>query len=538
MKRIVRGLSLTVLLVCIVVAAFILRFWHLDTVPLVNRDELAIGYNAYSLLETGKDEHGVPFPLSFQSFGDYKLPGLIYSTVLPILLFGRSVFSIRFITALMGTLTVIFAFWLVKQLRFSNSVALWTAALLAVSPWHLLGSRSAYEPVAGLFWSLLSYGFLTKSKSSFSQIIGFIVCSIISTLFYNSALLLTPAVFCIFLLSLKFSKQRISGKYFVVFMILLTYLALYWTGLKAINASRFNTTIFNQSNTTNTSFTLSRSLAKDGSPYLLTRISQLPYGYQLSKAIQGYVASFNPVYLWFTGGDNPWHNLHVIGFGNLLLYTLPFFFYGLIFLFQKRTASFEFIFVLSLLVITPLASAVTVDAPNTNRLFDFHFIITLITAIGLQRLLSLIPRYWSLILIAVGGLWTAVFIVLFFSATKDDTHPLWNAGLTSVVSPLRSHISDYPIIHTMSPAEFSYIYYAFFTPFPPADFQQHAVWTSQGMNQVSTYHTYRFESFHPLACYKMLEVSPAQLGDVEENTVFVIKNRFGEPIWKAVEKQL
>ena len=45
-------------IIIILLLAFILRFYRLDTYPLLNPDEAAIGYNAYSLLQTGKDEHG------------------------------------------------------------------------------------------------------------------------------------------------------------------------------------------------------------------------------------------------------------------------------------------------------------------------------------------------------------------------------------------------------------------------------------------------------------------------------------------------
>ena len=41
--------------------AFLLRVWHLGTVPPgLDADEASIGYNAYSLLVTGRDEFGVP----------------------------------------------------------------------------------------------------------------------------------------------------------------------------------------------------------------------------------------------------------------------------------------------------------------------------------------------------------------------------------------------------------------------------------------------------------------------------------------------
>ena len=50
-------------LIGIVVLAAFLRFYKLETVPSgFYVDEAAIGYNSYSILETGADEYGKFFP--------------------------------------------------------------------------------------------------------------------------------------------------------------------------------------------------------------------------------------------------------------------------------------------------------------------------------------------------------------------------------------------------------------------------------------------------------------------------------------------
>lgn len=47
-----------VLLICLILAA-VLRFWNLGSIPPhLRNDEASFGYNAYSILTTGKDEHG------------------------------------------------------------------------------------------------------------------------------------------------------------------------------------------------------------------------------------------------------------------------------------------------------------------------------------------------------------------------------------------------------------------------------------------------------------------------------------------------
>ena len=78
-------------LILIIVLAFMLRFWGLGDYPALNADEAAIGFNAYSLMQTGRDEHGNPWPIHFQSFNDYK-PGLYFMVALPIAVFFAAPF--------------------------------------------------------------------------------------------------------------------------------------------------------------------------------------------------------------------------------------------------------------------------------------------------------------------------------------------------------------------------------------------------------------------------------------------------------------
>ncbi|MCJ7740040.1 hypothetical protein MUP32_01830, partial [Candidatus Microgenomates bacterium] len=62
-----------ILLMAIFLLAFILRFWQLGSVPQsLDWDEASLGYNAYSIMKTGRDEYGSFLPLSIRSFGDYK----------------------------------------------------------------------------------------------------------------------------------------------------------------------------------------------------------------------------------------------------------------------------------------------------------------------------------------------------------------------------------------------------------------------------------------------------------------------------------
>jgi len=95
-----------ILLIIILVAA-VLRLWKLGSIPPhLTPDEAALGYNAYSILKTGRDEYGELLPIIFKSFGDFK-PGLyVYFTAPLIAILGLNEWSVRLPSAIAG----VFAF--------------------------------------------------------------------------------------------------------------------------------------------------------------------------------------------------------------------------------------------------------------------------------------------------------------------------------------------------------------------------------------------------------------------------------------------
>ena len=106
------------ILVGIIIIAAILRLWRLGSNPLsLYWDEASLGYNAYSILKTARDEHGEFIPLTrFIAFGDYKPPGYIYATVPFIMFFGLNEFSIRSASAFAGVAMVLVTYFLTKEL--------------------------------------------------------------------------------------------------------------------------------------------------------------------------------------------------------------------------------------------------------------------------------------------------------------------------------------------------------------------------------------------------------------------------------------
>lgn len=142
----------------------VLRIYHLGQIPPgVNRDEASIGYTAYSLLHTGKDEYGRFLPISFQSFGDWKLPIYIYETVLSVAIFGLNAFAVRIPSAIAGILLVILVYFLIKELFKDRNLALTAMFLTAISPWSIHLSRVESESNTAVTFVTLGVLLLLKS---------------------------------------------------------------------------------------------------------------------------------------------------------------------------------------------------------------------------------------------------------------------------------------------------------------------------------------------------------------------------------------
>src|SRR3989344_3343084 len=101
----------------ILILAAILRIWQLGSLPpSLTPDEVALGYNAYSILKTGRDEYGKLLPVVFKSFGDFK-PGLyVYWTVPFVAIFGLNEFGTRIPSAVAGIISVYLLYLVLQKL--------------------------------------------------------------------------------------------------------------------------------------------------------------------------------------------------------------------------------------------------------------------------------------------------------------------------------------------------------------------------------------------------------------------------------------
>ena len=133
------------LAIILILAAF-LRLYKLGSLPnSYTPDELAQGYTAYSIIQTGRDEWGSQNWLNLRSFGDYKPPLQTLLMIPSIKIFGLTPFAVRLPNAIFGIATVLITYLIAQQLFDNTLISLLSSLFMSVSPWSLPMSRIALE---------------------------------------------------------------------------------------------------------------------------------------------------------------------------------------------------------------------------------------------------------------------------------------------------------------------------------------------------------------------------------------------------------
>jgi uncharacterized membrane protein len=193
-------------------------------------DEAASGYAAYSILLTKRDEYGKFLPLFLESVGDYRESIYSFLAIPFIKVFGLNEFSTRLPAALAGILNVFILYYLVKEL-FNKGIALIAALFLAVSPWHIILSRLAFNAnLFPLFFCLGLLLFIKSLKKQNSLILSYFIFGL-STWTYFPSRGFVP----VFVIGLSFIFRKhlwkIRGKTLIsvaMFLLIFIPLAVFW----------------------------------------------------------------------------------------------------------------------------------------------------------------------------------------------------------------------------------------------------------------------------------------------------------------------
>lgn len=411
--------SLLTLLLITLIGGF-LRFFLLDKFPVSpNWDEISHGYNAYSILLTGKDEWGIRLPLIFKAFGDYKLPFYIYLTTIPVAIFGLNIFTIRFISALAGTLAIPGIYLLTKSLfpekklkikKLSFSLPLITSSLLAILPWHFFISRPALE--ANLALTLIIFGgyFLMRGLERPTSFIYSSVLLGLSLHTYNSARVFVPTLLMAFVFvygnRIKIQWQILLSCGIIGFFTTIVAYQIF-SGSGTARYSKLNII------TESTAYTLGQKRIESNLPPLIARVVFNRPVYFAQTFITNYFEYFTPGFFNQNRGVQSQFtvpNKNLLGLPVMVLFLV-----GVIY-FVRNPKDKENQFVFIWLFLSPIAAALTVDPPQALRPNPMIPAIIIISGLGLIYLLENISSTVKIIIISVFG----AAILLNFSLYLND----------------------------------------------------------------------------------------------------------------------
>lgn len=468
------------ILIFIIVIAIILRFWQLGNVPISpDWDEASLAYNAYSILNTGRDEYGKLLPISLESFGDYKPALYAYLAIPSIFLFDISTFAIRFPSAVIGAISVLLTFLLVKELFKNEKIALLSSFVLAISPWHIQFSRTAFEANLGVFLNILTALLFIKGLKRPYLLFCSAITSGLSIYTYQSEKIFAPLFMLLLVIIFRNELKEIGKKYFVPFFVigfLVVIPLLVSTVLNPQSLNRARSTSFIAESKFFSHTPERVSVDKENNDYLGIVIDNRRVVY-LKQSIGAYLSHFNPNWL-FIQGDLPRH--HAPNMGLLYHLELPLLLIGLYSLVFGKFSRKTKLFIFSWFLIAPIPASVTNDVPHAVRTLNFLPTYQIFTALGIYSALLWLfnlkakyLKYSVLFVVCLGILFNFLYYLnQYFSQQNYYYSKDWQYGYEEAVRFVLSQ-KDYEkvIVSNQVPLDQSYIFFLFYSKYPPTDFQ-------------------------------------------------------------------
>ncbi len=488
----------TIILILILILAAVLRIVALDKYPAgLNADEAAIGYNAWSLILTGRDEHKAAWPLVFQSFDDYKLPVYFYLVLPFVKLMGLSVWAVRLPSAILGVLSVWLIYLLVKELSKSKNnerLALITAFLLAVSPWHLQYSRGGWEVNVSTFFILLCSLSFLRSFKEIKYIFVFAFSTVLALYTYHSARVVLPLLMIAtliiywkeFLTLFNIKNLKLTLSALVLGLILI--IPIVQQFLSKEGQSRFaGVSVFSDSGPYWRALALRAEHPTTNLYVKLIDNQYFSYGLQI---VQNYLAHFSPRFLFITG-DTIARN-KVPGMGESLLSLFPFFAIGLVSLLRlddKRKYFFGAWF-----LVAPLAAAVTFQSPHALRAENMVIPLVFIIALGVDQVYRLVRKFdlkWltysaTVLFFVLISYDFSYYLHMYYVHYPKELPYAWQYGFDQIASYVQENYNKYDRFVITDRYDQPYILIAFFMKYPPQTLQNELVMTPRDKFGFST----------------------------------------------------
>ncbi|MFH1788617.1 MAG: glycosyltransferase family 39 protein [Candidatus Altiarchaeota archaeon] len=459
-------------------------------------DEASNGYDAYSILETGRDRYGVLFPLFTRSFGDYDDTLYRFITAPFTGVFGLNEFAVRLPAAIIGVLTVFVVYLLSKEL-FDKKVAFLSAFLLAVNPWHVQFSRAGYGTIMWPFFFCIGLFFFEKSLRNQRYLIYSASAFAITLNTYMAARVFIPLfVFGLTLMHwkrLKKIKSSILIASAIIFSLIFLYDFQHWM-----------------------------------TPEGMSRTSQvLTTTVTVKTLVSNYLSYFTPEFLFLNG--SPYLRYGLQGFGELHFFELITVLAGVALLFTEIKQ--KHMILILWLFLYPIPAALTAGK-HPGRSFVGAPLFAILSAYGLSmiyyaarnRLRDPIPRKLLLpclsliILISALSYWTA-----YFKDYPQYSSDAWQYGVREAI--LYAQESQNTCVYISDKIYHSQIFVLYYTKYPPEEYQKSPLYY---------YGNYTLGKYHGFSTSDNLELNDTCLLIIKADELSKISGKYDSLIVKEI----
>ena len=478
----------------IVAFAFFVRVFNVTAVPpSLSWDEVSIGYNAYSILKTGRDEHGRFLPMdAFVAYGDYKPPFAIYLTVPFVAVFGLTELAVRLPSVIAGTVAVLLTYLVASQLlafhlpRRQAGFSLFTSFLLAISPWHIQLSRAGWEANIALTLLLSGIWLVLGARKRPPLLIICWLPFVLAMYTFNSARYV--AQFFALLFFFWIWKLMVANKRYAVTGILLGIISLAPLAPHLISPEarlRFaEVNIFSDLSIIKRS---NERIAVDGGGIWANIVHNRRVGFAI-EYLKHFFDHFQPWFLFIRGDGNP--KFSIQDTGQLYLIEAPIFVYGFYRLFADNP-KLAWTFVLWI-VFALLPAGVARETPHALRIANSLPVWQIFIAYGAVSFLkkrTLHIAYCLFLIVSFSYFWHN-----YFNHYAKEYSTEWQYGYKEAIAKVKQLEGDYNRIVITEGYGRSYMYTLFFTQTDPETYvaDKRSTFDAAGFYHVFGFGKYEF----------------------------------------------
>lgn len=372
------------LLFCILLLASTLRLFDLGSIPYgLTNDESSYIYSSYSVWKTGRGIDGTFLPLSFNTDSS-NTPVPVYIDAPFVGLLGVSPFSGRLPYALLGIASVFLIYLIAKKLFKNDWIGIFSAFVMAVSPWHVHLTRAAFDVGVALFFYLLGiFLFINGFKK------GNILWSLIPFLLgFNSShpikffyIFLLPFLIILFWDDLKEKKMQKILFFIGYFVTLLSFAGILVFG----GVTRQETTLLSLSDK-NVVNTVNSERSTSSAPQFLRNIFNNKFLTVFRITRENFLEPFSPQFLFLYGDTNSSGLLlGTFSRGEMYIIELPLLLIGLGFLFKKNSLKTK-IFIIGGLICAVIPSGFASGKTFVNRDLMMVPFLSILVGLGIFQI--------------------------------------------------------------------------------------------------------------------------------------------------------